>query len=109
MYWSFVIQATHCKLSVLLTFHIDSTPIWRFGYLASRKASIDYTPFIYRINGLRVLTDCQRKAHYGCKPSLAFVFLRQELVKALRQSFLLPICNRQIVCGSYFGVYEITC
>ena len=31
------------KLFVLLTFYIVTTPIWRFGKLASREASIDYS------------------------------------------------------------------
>ena len=35
-------QPDCCKLCVLLTFHINSTPIWRLGNLASREASIDY-------------------------------------------------------------------
>ena len=37
------LQPDGCKLSVLLTFHINSTPIWRLGNLVSREASIDYT------------------------------------------------------------------
>ena len=32
-----------CKLCVLYTFHINSTPIWRLDYFASRESSIDYT------------------------------------------------------------------
>ena len=31
-----------CKLFVLLTFHINSMPIWCLGNLASREAAIDY-------------------------------------------------------------------
>ena len=37
------LQPDGCKLSVLLTFHINITPIWRLVNLASTEASIDYT------------------------------------------------------------------
>ena len=36
-------QPDCCKLSVLLTFHINSTPIRRLENLASMEASVDYT------------------------------------------------------------------
>ena len=37
------LQPDGCKLSVLLTFSVNSTPIWRLGNVASMEASIDYT------------------------------------------------------------------
>ena len=37
------LQPDGCKLSVLLTFHINSTPIWCLGNFVSRESSIDYT------------------------------------------------------------------
>ena len=43
MYTSDSLQPNGCKLSVVLTFLIYSTPIWRLVKLASREASIDYT------------------------------------------------------------------
>ena len=36
------LQPCGCKLSVLLSFHINSTSVLRLGNLASRGASIDY-------------------------------------------------------------------
>ena len=36
------LQPDDCKLSVLLTFHINNKPIWRLAILASTDASIDY-------------------------------------------------------------------
>ena len=38
-----LMQPGGCKQSVLLTFHIDSTPCRRLVNLASGEASIDYT------------------------------------------------------------------
>ena len=35
-------QPDCCKLSVLLTFHINNTPIWRLVDFAYAEASIDY-------------------------------------------------------------------
>ena len=37
------LQLDGCKLSVLLTFHINITQLWRLGNFTFGEASIDYT------------------------------------------------------------------
>ena len=42
--------ATEWLQTVLLAFHINSTPIWRLGNFASGESSIDYIrPFKYNL------------------------------------------------------------
>ena len=52
----FYVQVIRCNRmvanSVLLTFHVNSTPIWRFGNLASRESSIEYNLDLY--GGMRL-------------------------------------------------------
>ena len=66
------LQSDGCKLSVLLTFHIYSTPVSRLGNLASRGASIDYTalrlwPTSSRGHEPSLGTSLAKVGHDGCK------------------------------------------
>ena len=61
-----------CKSSVLLIFHINSTPIWRLGNLASIEASIDYTALRMKPRHswdyeLSFGTSLAKVGHNGCK------------------------------------------
>ena len=65
------LQQNGCKLSVLLTFHISSSPISRLENLASREAFIDYKairifPELSRGYELSFGTSLAKVGHDGC-------------------------------------------
>ena len=53
--------------------------------------------------------DCQRKAWRDGRPKSASLVIDENLSKHFAIISLLPFSNREIVCGSYFGVYGSTC